>query len=107
MRVLLDENMDWRLRRFLDSEHEVGTVAECGWSGKRNGDLVAAAEIEFDVLITLDRNLRFQQDLERRDLAFIIIEARSSRRSDIEPLMKSVLSVLKTVQNGRVYTVSL
>jgi hypothetical protein len=106
MRGLFDENVDWRLRRFLEPEHEVATVTECGWSGKKNGDLLRVAEIEFDALSTMDKNLRHQQDLARFDLAFVLVEAPSSRRKDIEPLMNKVASVLGMAQSGRLYVVA-
>ena len=63
MRVLLDENVDRKLRRSFDLEHDVVTVRERGWSGKKNGDLLSSAAREFDVLFTLDANMRHQQNL--------------------------------------------
>ncbi len=56
MRILLDENMDRKLRDAFKAEHDVTTVRDQGWSGKKNGDLLRAAEAEFDVLVTLDKN---------------------------------------------------
>ena len=63
MRVLLDENVDRSLRSQFDAGMEVLTVDECGWKGKKNGDLLRAAQVEFDVLVTMDRNLEYQQNL--------------------------------------------
>ena len=80
MRVLLDENVDRRLKQSLDDEFEVLTVTECGWSGKKNGELLRAAEQEFDVLLTMDRNMEHQQNLSALDLGVVLILARSNRR---------------------------
>jgi len=98
MRVLLDENVDRRLRRFLDSAFDVLTVSEQGWSGETNSEPLKAAEQEFDVLVTLDRNIQFQQDLSAYDLAVVPILARSSRRQDLEPLMPQVNTVLRRIK---------
>jgi len=61
MHVLLDENVDRRLKQSLDDEFEILTVTECGWSGKKNGELLRVAEQEFDALLTMDRNMEHQQ----------------------------------------------
>jgi len=66
MRVLLDEHLDHRLRRSFDPSVEVATVAEQGWKGKKNGELLLQlASREFDALITADQNLESQQDVAR------------------------------------------
>ena len=60
MRVLLDENLDHQLRRSFGRSIEVTTVAEQGWKGKRNGELLELASREFDTFITGDQNLEYQ-----------------------------------------------
>ena len=106
MRVLLDENVDRKLKRGFDSEHEVATVRERGWSGKKNGDLLRLAEAEFDVMVTVDANMRHQQHLPHYDLAVILITARSNKRSALEPAMPEVNRVLPTAEPGRLYVVA-
>ncbi len=106
MRVLLDENVDRKLKRSFDPEHEVTTVREHGWSGKQNGDLLRSAEAEFDVLVTLDTNMRHQQNLPRYGLAVILITSRSNKRSAIEPAMPEVNRLLPAAEPGRLYTVA-
>ena len=106
MRVLLDENVDRRLRRFFDSAFDVVTVTEQGWSGKKNGDLLRAADQEFDVLVTMDRNMQYQQTLSAYDLAVVLILARSNRRQDVEPVMPEVNRLLGEVQPGELRIVS-
>ena len=106
MRVLLDENVDRKLKRSFDPEHEVVTVREHGWSGTKNGDLLRLAEVEFDVMVTLDANMRHQQNLSKYALAVILIIARSNKRSVLEPAMPEVNRLLPTVESGRLYIVA-
>ena len=83
MRVLLDECIPRKLRRYL-APHECATVQELGWAGRRNGQLLAAAEGYFDVLLTVDRNLPFQQSLASRRLSILIIDVRSNRLEELK-----------------------
>lgn len=64
MKLLLDENLDWRLRRDLPG-HGVESVPLIGWAGLKNGALLTKAEKEYDVLVTMDSKMRFQQNLSR------------------------------------------
>ncbi len=107
MRVLLDENVDRRLKQSLDDEFEVLTVTERGWSGKKNGDLLRVAEQEFDALLTMDRNMEHQQNLSALDLGVVLIMARSNRRQDVEPAMPEVNRVLKRIRPGELGTVTI
>ena len=70
MRLLLDENLDRRLKRFFGEEHDVLTVQERGWSGKDNGELIELAQHEFDAPVTTDREIPHQQNL--RGVALVI-----------------------------------
>lgn len=107
MRVLLDENVDRKLKRSFDPSHTVATVREHGWGGTSNGDLLRLAAVEFDALVTLDKNMQHQQNLPSYDLAVILISARSTKRSEIEPTMPEVNRLLAEVEPGRLYTVIL
>lgn len=73
-----------------------------GWGGLTNGDLLKQAEQHFDVFLTSDSNLVFQQNLARFDLAVIVLEPRSTRLRDTAPLMPEVLRILITIQAGEV-----
>jgi len=64
MRVLLDENIDRLLKGLFAPEFEVVTAQEWGWQGKENGELLRAAEQEFDAFVTMDKNLEYQQNLQ-------------------------------------------
>jgi Domain of unknown function (DUF5615) len=80
-RVLFDENMPRRLRRELRSV-EVRTVQEEGWAGMKNGALLSKAQGTFDVLLTGDQRLQFQQNIPAFDIAVVIIASRSLRFRD-------------------------
>ena len=105
-RVLLDENVDRKLKRSFSPVYEVMTVRERGWNGKKNGELLGAAELEFDVLVTLDRNMQHQQNLSKYDLAIVLILSRSSRRANIEPAMDEVNRAIEGAQLGVLVTVT-
>ena len=76
MRILFDQGTPAPLRQLL-SAHGVSTAYEMGWSELENGDLLAAAEAGFDVLVTTDKNLRYQQDLTGRNLAILVLPTTS------------------------------
>ena len=78
MKVLLDENLPRKLAGHLVG-HKCRTVVVCGWSGKKNGHLLALADTQFDVLLTLDKNLPYQQNLGTKRIAVVIVRARSNR----------------------------
>jgi hypothetical protein len=73
-----------------------------GWASKRNGELLALAMGQFEVFLTADRNLSFQQDLSSFDIAVVVLVAPSNRFDDLRPLMARVLDVLATAPRGDV-----
>ncbi len=101
MRVLLDECVDWRLAREI-AGHEVKTARQMGWTTIRNGALLALAEREFDVFVTVDRNLAFQQHLPSFALAVIVLRARSNRLADLVLLVPELLETMPDAQRGAV-----
>lgn len=106
MRILLDENLDWRLERFLPG-HEVKSVPRIGWAGLKNGKLLArAAQENFDALITMDGSMVSQQNLSKIKIAIIALRAPSNRLADTSPLMPNVLAVLPALKPGKVVKVS-
>jgi predicted nuclease of predicted toxin-antitoxin system len=106
MRVLLDENVDRRLKKSFDDDFEITTVTERGWSGKKNGELLRAAEREFDALVAMDRNMEHQQNLGSVALGVVLISASSNRRRDVEPIMPEVNRALRRVRAGELTTVT-
>jgi predicted nuclease of predicted toxin-antitoxin system len=100
MRILLDENLDWRLKRDL-SGHEVESVPGLGWAGIKNGALLRkAVENGFDALLTMDSNMPHQQDLSAYSIAVIVLRAPSNRLADTRFLMPAVLQRLSHAPKG-------
>jgi|SRR5712675_1456392 len=101
MRVLLDECLPRRLKQELGG-HEVRTAQEEGWAGLKNGALLQSAAGQFDVLLTVDRNIAFQQNLKGLRIAIIAMVATSNRLRDLRPLMGEVRQALSHVKPGEV-----
>ena len=104
MRILLDECLPKRLKRDLVG-HDARTVPEMGWASKQNGDLLALAQQQFDVFLTVDRNLSFQQAVNRFDLAVVVMVAKGNRHADLQPLVAEVLAVVGGVLPGQLVKV--
>ncbi len=101
MRILIDECLNWRLSRGLSGHYAV-SAQKMGWTGLKNGELLAQAEKQFDVLITGDRNLDFQRDVATYHIAVIVLHAASTRPHDTLPLMPKVLALLPETKPGSV-----
>jgi hypothetical protein len=99
MRVLLDECVPKRLGRHL-APHECRIPAQLGWDGIKNGRLLALAEKEFDVLVTMDRNLSFQQSLPKFGISLVVLHARSNRLGDLLPLVPEIVAAISSAKPG-------
>ena len=93
MRILLDESLPAELGPELPG-HDVRTVQEMGWSGLKNGDLLARSASQFDVFVTADQNLRYQQNLSTLPVAIAVLAAKSNRIDDLRPLIPGLLGAL-------------
>jgi predicted nuclease of predicted toxin-antitoxin system len=93
MRLLLDESVPARLRHHLPA-HQVSTVREMGWAGSTNGILLARAARYFDVLITTDKNMQYQQNLSSLPITVVILAARSNATAALVPLMPRLEAAL-------------
>ena len=102
MRVLLDENLPRQLKRHFTADIEVLTVQEQGWSGIKNSELLRLAAGEFDVFLTMDRGVEFQQNLQSLARGMLIIRGPSNRFEDLQPLISEVHHALNTIQPGPV-----
>jgi len=103
MKLLIDECLPRRLKfLFIEGGHECKTVLEAGFSGKQNGELLSLAERTFDVLITIDRNIRYQQNIAGREIAILIIRVASNDLDDIRPQVPHALAALETIQIGQI-----
>ncbi len=101
MKVLLDECVDRRLARDL-AEHSVSTVPHRGWAGIKNRELLALAEREFDLFITVDRKI---STLTKLKIPVLLIRARTNRLQDIRPLVPELLKTLDRAKAGMLTTV--
>jgi hypothetical protein len=99
--VLLDECVDARLASPL-SGFAVQTVSARGWAGITNGRLLALAQDEFDVLLTVDRNLSFQQHLPKYSIAVVLLSARTNRLADLVELVPQLIEVVRVAPKGTV-----
>ena len=104
MRILLDESAPRQIRRFLH-EHEVWTVQQMGWASKANGELLALARDRFDVLITYDQSMEYQQNLRELGISIIVLVAVSNRLEHAEPMMPKVIDSLRELKPGQVLRV--
>lgn len=88
MKILLDESLPRKLRNDFGSEHEIWTVRDKGWLGKKNGELLKLMiASNFELFITLDRNLPYQQNLERLSVTICVFCAKDSRRETLQQLI--------------------
>ena len=99
MKVLLDECVDWRLARDIVG-HEVKTARQMGWTTVKNGELLTLAGEHFDVFVTVDQNLSFQQNLVSFSIAVIVLRAKTNRLADLRPLIPGLLAALETTVPG-------
>lgn len=99
--VLLDECVPGRLRSELPG-FAVRTVREIGWASKLDGSLLRDADAEFDVLVTVDRNLVHQQNLSGIRLAIIVLVAYSNNIRVLRLLVPDLMEALRTIQPGQV-----
>ena len=105
MKVLFDQGTPAPLRKAL-ALHEVRTAFECGWPALTNGELLSAAEADgFEVLITTDQNLRYQQNLAQRRIAIVVISTTNWRR--IQPHAQLVADALEGISAGAFFEVAI
>jgi hypothetical protein len=105
MRLLLDECVTNYLKPEF-AEHTVSTINEAGLKGLKNGKLLEAASGRFDVLITVDQNLRFQQNLQNFGIAVLILKAHPSTFPNLRLLVPKALEILGTIESGAIVVVS-
>lgn len=104
MRILLDESLPRDLIAQLPG-HAVATVRSAGWSGVKNGKLLALAATRFDVFVTADRNLEYQQNLATLPIAVVVLAARRTRIEAILPLVPELLALLNQLAPRTLRTV--
>jgi predicted nuclease of predicted toxin-antitoxin system len=103
MNLLLDECVPRPLKSSLTAEgHTCSTVPEAGLAGKTNGELLLLAQSNFQVFVTLDKGIPFQQNLAGLSIAILIVRARSSRLVDILPHVPACLAALRAIKPGEI-----
>jgi hypothetical protein len=98
-RVLLDEDLPHKLRPHL-SEFDVWTVLRAGWAGVKNGMLLRLAEELFDVFVTGDKNIPYQQNLRRSTLGIVVLRTGGTRFPDIQPYLEQIRDAIAVVAPG-------
>lgn len=104
MRILLDESLPRDLGRDITG-HEVRTVRQAGWAGLANGDLLRRAAGQFDVLVTGDRNLEYQQNRATLPIPVIVLIAANNRIDSMRPLVPELLQALNRIGPGQILLV--
>lgn len=99
MRILIDESLPRYLKQVL-TDHEVFTVQEMDWAGIQNGELLEKAESNFQVFLTADKNLRYQQDLGKFSLAFIVFP--TNRLGVVKSLASRIKEILVSIKQGEI-----
>ena len=103
MKLLLDENLPRQLKNDLRETHEVFTVRDMGWLGQKNGKLLGLLVLNgFDGLITIDKNLIFQQNLQRFELRFFVINAVGNRYQDLLPFVPNLSKILQNPPENQI-----
>jgi predicted nuclease of predicted toxin-antitoxin system len=106
MRILIDECLPGPIIEFLRPfGHEYMTVREIGLGGKKNGELLALADGKWDILLTNDKNIKYQQNMRGRRISILILSAKSNRLEDLLPLIPACADALRSIQSGQVVEV--
>ena len=106
--ILLDECLPVKLMyRFeeMDPNFQVSTVTGMNWAGVKNGKLLEKAQTDFDVFITIDQNLSYQQELSKYSIAVIAFKAKSSRYKDLLEFLEPASEIMEKVEIGKFYIV--
>ncbi len=103
-KILRDECIPRPLAQYLPG-HYVRTVPQMGWASIVNGDLIDHAEADFEVFITVDKGILYQQNLRSTILGFIVLRVRSNRLEDLLPLVHDILANLTRIKAGDIVEV--
>ncbi|HTB30982.1 MAG TPA: DUF5615 family PIN-like protein [Bacteroidia bacterium] len=107
MKILLDENLPRTLKTDFGNEHQVKTVREMGWNGKKNGELMGLINANgFDIFVTIDQNLRFQQNLIKYNFSVFLLMSFSNRRENLQPLIYKIVDRIKLGEYSKLTEIS-
>ena len=106
MKILIDENLPIKLKLKLP-DYQVFTVRDMQWNSVKNGQLLKLAiEHQFEIFITTDKNLQYQQNIKKMPLVLIVLDVFLLKWSMIEPLIPKIISILPSVEKGKVYNLT-
>ncbi len=95
MKILLDENIPTKVKFDLGEGYNVFTVRDMNWLGKKNGELLGLAAFnDFEVFITLDKNLKNQQNLDKVQIKFIVLIAKDNKHQTLQPYVEKIKNIL-------------
>ena len=104
MKILLDESLPRKLRNDFGNEHEVWTVQDMGWLGKKNGELLKLmTDNGFELFATIDRNLPYQQNLAKLTVPIFVLCAKDSRSDTFRSLIPAIFEMLNKEKLPVVY----
>jgi predicted nuclease of predicted toxin-antitoxin system len=101
LRILLDECLPKTIKNDL-IKYNVLTVPEAGWAGKKNGELLSLAELNFDIFITIDQNLVYQQKIIDKHIAVIVLSAATNRYLDLKQLIPEIEIAINKINKGEI-----
>jgi predicted nuclease of predicted toxin-antitoxin system len=108
MKLLIDECLPRKVKfLFAEAGHQCETARDVGFGGKENGELLSLAEESFDVLVTIDKNIRYQQNVGNRKIAILIIRSISNDLDDIRPHIPQALVALQSVKPGQIVEIGI
>ena len=103
MKLLLDECLPEDLKDFI-SGHQVFSVTEMDWKGIKNGELMRrSSESEFDIFLTADKNIRYQQNVSRYQIAIIVFDVFRNTLPELKPRIPKLLEMIPDVYKGNLY----
>lgn len=96
MKMLLDENLPKKLKAGFEAAHDVFTVADMGWQAKKNGELLGLMIMHgFEALVTMDKNLQYQQNIGKFPIKLIVLDAPNNKLETLRPLVVKLLQMVQ------------
>lgn len=106
MKILIDENLPIKLKNKING-YEIFTVRDMKWNGLKNGELLRTAINEhFDVFITTDKNIQYQQNIDKLNIALIVLDVKLLKWDFVQPLIPKILKTLSNIKKNNVYIIN-
>jgi len=105
MKILLDECVNKRLKSYL-KDFEVYTVTEMGWSGTKNGELMSLCAVGcFDIILTIDKNMIYQQNIEKYPISIVVLNSQTSKIEELNHFIPSLLKQIHHLEKNKAYII--